>query len=127
MRAGSRIVAWAAVACGTLALTIVLTSAAGCVRPSRPLVISDDDPTVKIRAYKKAVRQKDRAAVGQLVADLESDDPAVRFYAIRGLRDLTGEDFGYVYYDGEDRRKAAVLRWRQWLAAREQQTGRPKR
>lgn len=88
---------------------------AGCTAPRRPLVVTDPDPSVKIPAYKKAVRKKDRDAVRQLVADLESDDPAVRLYAVSALRRLTGENFGYRYYDGDEQRQAAVNRWRQWL------------
>jgi hypothetical protein len=117
MRAGTRIAAWAALVCGTL-------GAAGCVHPRRPVVITDPDPTVKIPAYKRAVRKKEPAALRQLVADLESDDPAVRFYAIHALDELTGERFGYRFYDNEEQRQAAVGRWRQWLAAGEQATGR---
>ena len=100
--------------CGALAC-----GPAGCTAPRRPLVVTDPDPSVKIPAYKKAVRQNDRDAVRQLVADLESDDPAVRLYAASALRRLTSENFGYRYYDGEEQRRAAVARWRQWLEARE--------
>ena len=117
MRAGTWIAACAALVCGTLA-------SSGCVHPRRPVVITDPDPTVKIPAYKRAVRKKDPAAVRQLVKDLESDDPAVRFYAIHALEELTGERFGYRYYDGDEARQAAVEKWQQWLAAGEQATGR---
>ena len=117
MRAGTWIAAWAAVVCGTLAH-------AGCVHPRRPIVVTDPDPTVKIPAYKRAVRKKDPAAVRQLVKDLESDDPAVRLYAIHALDELTGERFGYRYYDGDEQRQEAVDRWQQWLAAGEKATGR---
>lgn len=101
-----------------------MLASGGCVRPSRPIVVTDSDPTVKIPAYKRAVRKKDAAAVRQLVADLESDDPAVRLYAINALERLTGERFDYRYYDGEEQRRAAVGRWRQWLAAGEKATRR---
>ena len=117
MRAGTWIAALAALVCGTLACS-------GCVHPRRPVVITDPDPTIKIPAYKRAVRKKDPAAVRQLVEDLESDDPAVRFYAIHALDRLTGERFGYRYYDGAEQRQPAVGRWRQWLAAGERATGR---
>ena len=52
-----------------------------------------------------------------LVKDLSSDDPAVRFYAIRALQKMTGGDAkGYVYYAPEDDRSAAFERWQAWLA-----------
>lgn len=91
--------------------------AGGCTAPRPPLVVSDPDPSVKIPAIKKAVREKDLGAVRQLVQDLDSDDPAVRFYAIGGLERLTGQRFGYDYSADEIRRRPAVIRWQQWLAA----------
>ena len=91
----------------------------GCTAPRGPLVVTDPDPSVKIPAMKKAARTRDRAAVRQLVAELDSDDPAVRFYAIHGLERMTGERLGYDYYADEARRQPAVLRWREWLAYEE--------
>lgn len=78
-----------------------------CTEPSRPLVVSDPDPSVKIPAIKKAVADEDWGAVGQMIKDLDSDDPAVRFYAIEGLRRLTGEDFGYEFYQERAERQTA--------------------
>ena len=74
------------------------------------------DQSGKIPAIKEAVEEHDPAAVRQLVKDLDSDDGAVRFFAIEALERLTGESFAYHYYDDEDERRPAVLRWRQWLA-----------
>jgi hypothetical protein len=81
-----------------------------------PRTVSNPDLEEKIPAIQDASRRHDLSVAPQLVKDLESDDPAVRFYSIRGLHALTGETFGYRYYDSEDDRKAAVDRWRQWLA-----------
>jgi len=39
----------------------------------------------------------------------------VRFYAINGLRRLTGDDFGYHYYDEKEQRQPAVARWQRWV------------
>ena len=97
--------------------------AAGCTAPRGPLVVTDPDPAVKIPAIKKAVWKRDRGAIRQLVADLDSDDPAVRFYAINGLQRITGQRFGYDYFGDDDQRKPATLRWREWLAAQERRTG----
>jgi hypothetical protein len=105
-----------AVICGSLA-------SGGCTAPRRPLIVTDPDPSVKIPAYKKAVRKKDRAAVKQLVADLDSDDPAVRFYAINALERLTGEQLGYRYYEHEEQRRPAVERWQGWMRAGEMASG----
>jgi hypothetical protein len=106
-------------AAGILAgLAVASVVLSGCTAPRGPLVVTDPDPSVKIPAIKKAAAQKDRKAVRQLVADLSSDDPAVRFYAINGLNRITGERFGYDYFAGDASREAAVRRWQQWLDGR---------
>lgn len=50
-----------------------------------------------------------------MVKDLDSDDPAVRFYAIGGLKRLTGQTFGYHYYEDEQQRRPALEKWKAWL------------
>jgi hypothetical protein len=92
------------------------TGLAGCTEPTGPKTVANQDLSVKIPAIKQAVASGDEKAAGQLVGDLESDDPAVRMYAIEGLQRLTGEDFGYRYYADLEERQPAVLKWRQWLS-----------
>jgi hypothetical protein len=77
-------------------------------------VIESNDPGSKIPAIKKADARETRTA-HELVESLESDDPAVRFYSIRGLQGLTGETFGYVWYVDEPERRAATEKWKLWL------------
>jgi len=89
--------------------------AAGCGHGPRS--VSDPNPANKIPAIETAVDRHDTRAIPQLVKDLNNDDPAIRFYAIEGLRKLTGQDFGYRYYDDDDQRKPAVARWNRWLAS----------
>ncbi len=101
--------------CGRSLVILISLLTAGCA-PSVSRGIADDDASFKIPAIKKAIASDDKAAAEQLVVDLENDDPAVRFYAIEGLRRLTGQTFGYRYYDHEAVRRAAVERWKQWLA-----------
>jgi hypothetical protein len=97
-------------------LLIGLLVLSGCFRPGKPSPdVSHQDPSVKIPSIKRAVRLEDMKVVEQLVADLSSDDPAVRFYAIGGLDRLTGERFGYIYYDDEVARQPSVDRWKEWL------------
>ena len=115
LRARASHAAWVVILAGCCAAWC----ASGCTAPRGPLVVTDPDPSVKIPAIKKAARKRDRAAAKQLVADLESDDPAVRFYAINGLQRITGERFGYDYYADEQQRQPAVQRWRDWLATQE--------
>src|SRR5687767_7489086 len=86
-------------ACAGVVLAVALGS--GCSAPPREPDLADPDPALKIPAMKRVVKAGDRKAVAQLVKDLDSDDPAVRFYAIRTLEGLTGDRLGYVYYVGE--------------------------
>ncbi len=95
------------------ALPVLFLSGCG---PGPVRHVGNPDPSGKIPAIKRAVREKDRRSIQQLVKDLASDDPAVRFYAIEGLQRLTGETFNYRYYDDEDSRQPALLRWHKWLA-----------
>lgn len=87
----------------------------GCVHPRAPLTVTDNDPSIKILAIKKAVREKDLRVAPQLIQDLENDDPAIRLYAINGLEQLTGQRFGYETYAPDAQRHTAVQKWRQWL------------
>jgi hypothetical protein len=94
----------------------MLLGMAACAAPRPPLRVSDPDPSVKIPAMQKAVREHNRAILPQLIQELDSDDPAVRLYANHALEQLTGEEFGYQYFAGEDQREAAARKWRAWLA-----------
>src|SRR5438874_11636032 len=100
----------------TQATAVVLLLLGGCFGREKPSLRSKD-PSLKIPAIKMAVSAHDLNACAELVKDLDSDDPAVRFYAIEGLQKLTGESFSYRYYDDEIARKPALARWKAWLAA----------
>ena len=92
---------------------ILLLVSAGCT--TTPADLRASDPSVRIPAIKKSVSKKDHASAEKMVHDLRSDDPALRFYAIQGLYRLTGETFGYRYYDDEPTRQKAVEKWEKWL------------
>lgn len=81
----------------------------------QPAVITSNDPASKIPAIKKAVDARETQTARQLVKSLESEDPAVRFYSIRGLQDMTGETFGYTWYVEEPHRRGPVEKWKHWL------------
>lgn len=88
---------------------------AGCTAPREPLRIDSRNPQVKILAMKQAAERMDRTKLPLLIDQLDNDDAAVRFYAIESLRRITGEQFGYNYYDPMVQRSAAIERWKQWL------------
>lgn len=101
----------------------LLVFAGGCAEPRPPMVVTSHDPVVKIPAIKQAVADHDLSAAQQMVKDLESDDPAVRFYAIEGLRKLTGEEFGYEWFEeDDDARQPAVKKWQEWLKGQQPST-----
>src|SRR2546423_12625838 len=87
----------------------------GCSAPRGPIEVTNPDPSGKIPAMKKAVREHDLKVVRQLVKDLDSDDPAVRLFAIQALEKLTGQRYGYEYYADEVQRKPALSAWQVWL------------
>jgi hypothetical protein len=99
-----------------IAAAMLAICCGGCDAPPIKPVLTDPDPSVKIPAIKLAVQQKDRAAIPNLIQSLESDDPAIRFYANDALIKLTGQDFGFLYYADDPLRRAAVQRWQAWLA-----------
>jgi hypothetical protein len=88
----------------------------GCFGREKPSLKSKD-PALLVPAIKTAVSEHDPHACAELVANLDNDDPAVRFYAAEGLHRLTGETFGYRYYYDEYQRRPSIARWKQWLAS----------
>lgn len=95
----------------------------GCSAPRPVLDVTNPDLSGKIPAIRAAVDNRDMSAVRQLVKDLDSDDAAVRFYAIQGLQRLTNETFGYQYFADETARKPALEKWNAWLAGWEAAAG----
>lgn len=99
-----------------VAMFAVSLLAGACQAPRPDPDVRHPDPSVKIPAMKKAVREQDRAAIAPLIDDLDNDDPAVRLYAIEALERMTGETHGYQYWDDAKDRAPAIMRWRAWLA-----------
>lgn len=69
------------------------------------------DPGTKLYAITRAGQTRDRSAVPHLIEQLESDDQAVRMYAIVALEKITGTRLGYVHHAPEHQRQEAVDRW----------------
>jgi hypothetical protein len=111
---------------GAAARGLLVAAALGCCAPGcfggggrEPISLKARDPASKIPAIKRAADARQTDTAPFLIKSLESDDPAVRFYAIRGLQDLTGETFGYTWYADEQHRRAPLEQWKQWLGANE--------
>src|SRR5882724_11238031 len=100
--------------CG-LVLSAACLSGGGCI-PRETQSVNAADPSNSIPAIQEAARKNDRTAIPDLIKQLECDDSAVRFYAIKALRDLTGQTLDYHYFDDAEERKPAVLRWRAWAS-----------
>jgi len=98
-------------------LATACLSGLGCTAPRPAPNIGDSDPEVKIAGIKQAEARADRASLPALVEQLNSDDPAVRLFAIHALEKFAGDRFGYEYYLDEDERKPSLERWREWLKA----------
>lgn len=84
----------------------------GCNSSGTRAELSSPSPVARARATVALGERRDPAAVHKLVDLLEDPDQAVRMYAILALQRITGEDFGYRYYDREAERQPAVERWR---------------
>ncbi len=88
---------------------------AGCGDDIGLVNVSNPDLRAKVPAIKRDVSEKTLSDAPQLIKDLDDDDPAVRFYAIEGLRRITGQTFDYHYYDDALARRPAIQRWQEWL------------
>jgi len=87
----------------------------GCQAPRGPVSISSEDPDLKIQAIEQDVALKNTTDIPKMVQNLQSDDVAIRFYAIQALRRLTNDDFGYRFYEDDDQRAPATALWKKWL------------
>jgi hypothetical protein len=97
---------------------LIALAAAGCFS-SKPLTeeqkMNSSAGVEREQAVVDAGLRQDRSKIPTLINRLEDDDVAVRLAAINSLRSMTGKDFGYVAYDDEVKRRAAVTQWRAWL------------
>ncbi|MEM6560443.1 MAG: hypothetical protein AAF656_02490 [Planctomycetota bacterium] len=91
-------------------VALILLLLAGC-RPSGGISINAEDPSRKIPAITRAT-DDDTAA---LFDALSSNDAAVRLSAVNALRQRTGVDLGYEYWQSSEQRRPAVERWRAHL------------
>lgn len=104
-----------------LVLGLVVACAAGVPiggcrppAPRRPLL--DQDPVFVIPAMRQTAQAQRLRDMPRLIELLNSEDSAIRLHAIQTLRSLTGETFGYQFWDTPAQRRGAVERWRRYAA-----------
>ena len=90
------------------------TFAGGCFTQESSLLTSENAARA-VPAIKQAAANDDRSALPRLVYDLSDPDSAIRFAAITALRQMTGQDFGYQYFDSEYNCQPAIAKWKAWL------------
>jgi hypothetical protein len=101
----------------TTAALICLPFLGACSVPPKEPDFESIDPVETTMAIEQASTTRDLTKVDELVAQLDSSDPAIRLVAIAALRDLTGQDLGYNPSDKESDRLAATQRWEDWIKA----------
>ncbi len=69
------------------------------------------NPDERATAIVHAAQREDRPAIPDLIEGLDSDDLAVRLFAIQTLEKMTGQRFGYEVNSLEVARSMAVERW----------------
>jgi len=77
--------------------------------------LQNEDPAVRIGAIEEAAKANDRKALPYLVDRLTDTESDVRMFASVALREMTGQDFGWRFYETSTQREAAQQRWRTWL------------
>lgn len=94
-----------------LSLAMILSTLAGCGPAATDGGFDSANPAAKLYAIEYAAGANDRAAIPDLVEQLDSDDPAVRALAIATLQRLTGQTKGYRDFDPPDIRRQAIAQW----------------
>lgn len=100
------------------ALGIALAWLVGCAPPISEGGFDAAQPAAKLYAIRRAGAARDTAAVPKLIEQLDSDDPAVRMFAIEALERITGERRGYRPYAPPYERDPAVAGWVAWFEAK---------
>jgi len=79
-------------------------------------LLQDESAIVRYEAAYRLGTLGSREGYGVLVDGLEDDNIRNRYNCFRGLQELTNRDFGYSHNASPELRRAAVARWREWLA-----------
>ncbi len=73
--------------------------------------IRASDPATRLAAIRVIDENPDPSAIPDLIAALDSDDPAVRLMSIGTLRKITGKSFNYHFDASPTERNQAVSAW----------------
>ena len=92
-------------------ITLALIALPGCTPPVSEGGFDAADPGSKLYAIRRADSPDDADKIPDLIAQLNSDDPAVRMYAIVALERVTGTRLDYDPYAPAHKRDAAVRQW----------------
>ena len=92
----------------TLIMPLLCT---GCAPPANLGGFDSPDPASKLYAIRQAGESGDAKHIPQLVEQLDSDDPAVRLFAISALERITGQRLGYNPYADESTRRSTIDNW----------------
>jgi outer membrane murein-binding lipoprotein Lpp len=85
----------------------------GC-SSSPPPDLASPVPSARIEAIGDASKHPSPQELKGLIAQLDSDDPAVRVFAIAALEHATGQRRGYDPADPPRLREEAADRWQKW-------------
>jgi len=83
----------------------------GCGPSAEEGGFHSSSPAAKLHAIHQAGRDGDQQAVPLLIEQLNSDDPAVRMYAINALNRVTGRRLQYNPYGTHAERAEGIRRW----------------
>ena len=92
-------------------------AASACTAPSAPARLNGEGAEQQVPAIVAAAdtgSEPDRVAT--LLRKLDHRDPAVRAFAGEALYRISGQRFGYRYYQDAAERQAAVATYQRWLA-----------
>lgn len=93
-------------------LTIAAFAVSSCAPPpARDGGFNSPDPASKLYAIRRAGREQDRSKIPDLIQQLNSDDAAVRMFAIQALEKIDGTRRGYDPYASAGLRAEAIRAW----------------
>ncbi len=82
--------------------------------------LQSEDPAVRIQSAVDAGKNRDKKAIPLLVECLDDNESDVRMFAGMALKRIVGEktydELGWRFYFTRTERRAAVERWREWVA-----------